>query len=113
MPFAYGCHGLVVIMDVDTCLQKKFSLFRSKYVKKKVTEISRKIVQTVSTVLKTVLFQKVSSLPIAVLKKYRVTVPRYCPPLRISCSLGLLANSHLVLIVFNIFLLCLKSFTLQ
>jgi len=53
---------------------------------KKVTEISSKTAKKVSTVPKTVHYEKVSTLPITVLKtttlQYRGTkVPWFCPPM--------------------------------
>ena len=57
---------------------KTFPLLRSKFILIKVTEISSKRVKKVPAVPKTAHFQKVSTLPITVLKS---EVPRHCPTL--------------------------------
>ena len=69
--------GFAVLFEDDP---ENFSALVLVY-SKKVTEISSKTVEKVTTVPKTIYFLKVSTVPITVLKTYRVAVPRYCPTL--------------------------------
>ena len=75
-----GCnsHGLVIIFEVKIVFTyEKFSVLAFKTFPKKVTEISNKPFKQVTMVPKCYILKKVSTLPITVLKKYRVNAARY------------------------------------